>query len=110
MKVDKVLINQLKNIHQEFPVLTLEEILDIFELINSEDADISSTGQSMIYLSNFFEIPETCKVIIKNITCKKNTDINNLEKIINNLNDQISDFDKNLASQLNNILNDINRK
>ena len=104
MKVDKILIKQLRNIHQELPVLTLQEVLDIMELINSEDEDISSTGQSMIYLSNFFEIPETCRIIVSRIK-HKNTDINNLEKILDNISDT-TDYDKQLSEQLKSKLNE----
>lgn len=104
MKVDKILIKQLQIIHKELPVLTLQEVLDIMELIDSEDEDISSTGQSMIYLSNFFEIPETCRIIVKRIK-HKNTDINNLEKILDNISDT-TDYDKQLSEQLKSKLNE----
>lgn len=108
MKVDKILIKQLKNIHQELPVLTLQEILDTMELINSKDEDISSTGQSMIYLSNFFEIPETCRVIVKCVK-NKNTDMSNLEKILDNLSDEITDYDRQMSEQLKEKLNELTR-
>lgn len=104
MKVDQILIKQLRNIHQELPVLTLQEVLDTMELINSEDEDISSTGQSMIYLSNFFEIPETCRVIVKHVK-NKNTDMSNLEKILDNLSDEITDYDRQMSEQLKEKLN-----
>lgn len=106
MKVDKILIKQLRNIHQELPVLTLQEVLDTMELINSEDEDISSTGQSMIYLSNFFEIPETCRVIVKHVK-NKNTDMSNLEKILDNLSDEITDYDRQMSEQLKEKLNEL---
>lgn len=108
MKVDKILIKQLRNIHQELPVLTLQEVLDTMELINSEDEDISSTGQSMIYLSNFFEIPETCRVIVKHVK-NKNTDMSNLEKILDNLSDEITDYDRQISEQLKEKLNELTR-
>jgi hypothetical protein len=108
MKVDKILIKQLRNIHQELPVLTLQEVLDTMELINSEDEDISSTGQSMIYLSNFFEIPETCRVIVKHVK-NKNTDMSNLEKILDNLSDEITDYDRQMSEQLKEKLNGLTR-
>jgi hypothetical protein len=108
MKVDKILIKQLRNIHQELPVLTLQEVLDTMELINSEDEDISSTGQSMIYLSNFFEIPETCRVIVKHVK-NKNTDMSNLEKILDNLSDEITDYDRQMSEQLKEKLNELTR-
>ena len=108
MKVDKILIKQLRNIHQELPVLTLQEVLDTMELINSEDEDISSTGQSMIYLSNFFEIPETCRVIVKHVK-NKNTDMSNLEKILDNLSDEIIDYDRQMSEQLKEKLNELTR-
>lgn len=78
------------------------------ELINSEDEDISSTGQSMIYLSNFFEIPETCRVIVKHVK-NKNTDMSNLEKILNNLFDEITDYDRQMSEQLKEKLNELTR-
>jgi hypothetical protein len=108
MKVDQILIKQLRNIHQELPVLTLQEVLDTMELINSEDEDISSTGQSMIYLSNFFEIPETCRVIVKHVK-NKNTDMSNLEKILDNLSDEITDYDRQMSEQLKEKLNGLTR-
>jgi hypothetical protein len=108
MKVDQILIKQLRNIHQELPVLTLQEVLDTMELINSEDEDISSTGQSMIYLSNFFEIPETCRVIVKHVK-NKNTDMSNLEKILDNLSDEITDYDRQMSEQLKEKLNELTR-
>lgn len=108
MKVDKILIKQLRNIHQELPVLTLQEVLDTMELINSEDEDISFTGQSMIYLSNFFEIPETCRVIVKHVK-NKNTDMSNLEKILDNLSDEITDYDRQMSEQLKEKLNGLTR-
>jgi hypothetical protein len=108
MKVDKILIKQLRNIHQELPVLTLQEVLDTMELINSEDEDISSTGQSMIYLSNFFEIPETCRVIVKHVK-NKNTDMSNLEKILDNLSDEITNYDRQMSEQLKEKLNEFTR-
>ena len=108
MKVDQKLNKQLRNIHQELPVLTLQEVLDTMELINSEDEDISSTGQSMIYLSNFFEIPETCRVIVKHVK-NKNTDISNLEKILDNLSDEITDYDRQMSEQLKEKLNGLTR-
>ena len=108
MKVDKILIKQLRNIHQELPVLTLQEVLDTMELINSEDEDISSTGQSMIYISNFFEIPETCRVIVKHVK-NKNTDMSNLEKILDNLSDEITDYDRQMSEQLKEKLNELTR-
>lgn len=108
MKVDKILIKQLRNIHQELPVLTLQEVLDTMELINSEDEDVSSTGQSMIYLSNFFEIPETCRVIVKHVK-NKNTDMSNLEKILDNLSDEITDYDRQMSEQLKEKLNELTR-
>ena len=108
MKVDKILIKQLRNIHQELPVLTLQEVLDTMELINSEDEDVSSTGQSMIYLSNFFEIPETCRVIVKHVK-NKNTDMSNLEKILDNLSDEITDYDRQMSEQLKEKLNGLTR-
>jgi hypothetical protein len=108
MKVDKILIKQLRNIHQELPVLTLQGVLDTMELINSEDEDISSTGQSMIYLSNFFEIPETCRVIVKHVK-NKNTDMSNLEKILDNLSDEITDYDRQMSEQLKEKLNELTR-
>ena len=106
--MDKILIKQLRNIHQELPVLTLQEVLDTMELINSEDEDISSTGQSMIYLSNFFEIPETCRVIVKHVK-NKNTDMSNLEKILDNLSDEITDYDRQMSEQLKEKLNELTR-
>lgn len=108
MRVDKMLIKQLRAIHQELPVLTLQEVLDTMELINSEDEDISSTGQSMIYLSNFFEIPETCRVIVKCVK-NKNTDMSNLEKILDNLSDEITDYDRQMSEQLKEKLNELTR-
>ena len=108
MKIDKILIKQLRNIHQELPVLTLQEVLDTMELINSEDEDISSTGQSKIYLSNFFEIPETCRVIVKHVK-NKNTDMSNLEKILDNLSDEITDYDRQMSEQLKEKLNELTR-
>ena len=108
MKVDQILIKQLRNIHQELPVLTLQEVLDTMELINSEDEDISSTGQSMIYLSNFFEIQETYRVIVKHVK-NKNTDMSNLEKILDNLSDEITDYDRQMSEQLKEKLNELTR-
>ena len=82
--VDKLFIKQLQEIHKELEILTYEELVQILELLGSDDEDIALTGQSMIYLSNFFEIPETCRVIVKHVK-NKNTDMSNLEKILDNL-------------------------
>ena len=51
--IDKLFIKQLQEIHKELEILTYEELVQILELLGSDDEDIALTGQSMIYLSNF---------------------------------------------------------
>ena len=106
--IDKLFIKQLQEIHKELEILTYEELVQILELLGSDDKDIALTGQSMIYLSNFFEIPETCRVIVKHVK-NKNTDMSNLEKILDNLSDEITDYDRQMSEQLKEKLNGLTR-
>lgn len=106
--IDKLFIKQLQEIHKELEILTYEELVQILELLGSDDEDIALTGQSMIYLSNFFEIPETCRVIVKHVK-NKNTDMSNLEKILDNLSDEITDYDRQMSEQLKEKLNGLTR-
>lgn len=97
--IDKLFIKQLQEIHKELEVLTYEEIVQILELLESDDTDIMLTGQSMIYLSNFFEIPHTCKYILEE--CKnRDGDFKSLDKILNSINDPITEYDNQILNKL----------
>lgn len=97
--IDKLFIKQLQEIHKELEVLTYEEIVQILELLESDDIDIVLTGQSMIYLSNFFEIPHTCKYILKEYK-NRDGDFKSLDKILNSINDPITEYDSQILNKL----------
>lgn len=97
--IDKLFIKQLQEIHKELEVLTYEDIVQILELLESDDTDIMLTGQSMIYLSNFFEIPHTCKYILEE--CKnRDGDFKSLDKILSSINDPITEYDSQILNKL----------
>lgn len=97
--IDKLFIKQLQEIHKELEVLTYEEIVQILELLESDDIDIVLTGQSMIYLSNFFEIPHTCKYILEEYK-NRDGDFKSLDKILNSINDPITEYDSQILNKL----------
>ena len=97
--IDKLFIKQLQEIHKELEILTYEDIVQILELLESDDADIVLTGQSMIYLSNFFEIPYTCKYILEEYK-NRDGDFKSLDKILNSINDPITEYDSQILNKL----------
>lgn len=97
--IDKLFIKQLQEIHKELEVLTYEEIVQILELLESDDTDIMLTGQSMIYLSNFFEIPHTCKHILEEYK-NRDGDFKSLDKILSSINDPITEYDSQILNKL----------
>ena len=97
--IDKLFIKQLQEIHKELEVLTYEEIVQILELLESDDTDIMLTGQSMIYLSNFFEIPHTCKYILEEYK-NRDGDFKSLDKILSSINDPITEYDSQILNKL----------
>ena len=97
--IDKLFIKQLQEIHKELEILTYEDIVQILELLESDDADIVLTGQSMIYLSNFFEIPYTCKYILEEYK-NRDGDFKSLDKILSSINDPITEYDSQILNKL----------
>lgn len=97
--IDKLFIKQLQEIHKELEILTYEDIVQILELLESDDADIVLTGQSMIYLSNFFEIPHTCKYILEEYK-NRDGDFKSLDKILSSINDPITEYDSQILNKL----------
>lgn len=97
--IDKLFIKQLQEIHKELETLTYEELVQILELLGSDDKDIALTGQSMIYLSNFFEIPYTCKYILEEYK-NRDGDFKSLDKILKSINDPITEYDSQILNKL----------
>lgn len=97
--VDKLFIKQLQEIHKELEILTYEELVQILELLGSDDEDIALTGQSMIYLSNFFAIPHTCKYVLEQYK-NRDGDFKSLDKILSSIDDPITEYDSQILNKL----------
>jgi hypothetical protein len=97
--VDKLFIKQLQSIHGELDTLTYDEIIQMLDLLDSDDEDIKLTGQSILYLSNFFAIPHTCKFILEKYK-NRDGDFKSLDKIVKDLNEPITEYDSQILNKL----------
>lgn len=97
--IDKMFVRQLEQVHGELETLTYEDVVQVMDLLKSEDEEIALTGQSILYLSNFFAIPYTCKYILTQYS-KRDGDFKTLAKILPAINDPITEYDEQILNKL----------
>lgn len=80
MIVDDKMITILRKLHNELPILSLDEFKECKKLIESPDEDTCSIGQSMLYFSNFFERINSVEYLLNK--CKHLTDDGKMIKML----------------------------
>lgn len=81
MIVDQRMLDIIRELHKELPILSYEELIEAKKLIASPDPDTASIGQSMLYFSNFFVLPQSIRFVLSK--CKNlNDDGKTLSQLI----------------------------
>lgn len=80
MIVDSKMIEILRKLHSELPILSSDEFIECKKLIESPDEDNCAIGQSMLYFSNFFERIHSVDYLLNN--CKTLTDDGSIIKTL----------------------------
>ena len=81
MIVDQRMLDIIRELHKELPILSYEELMEAKKLISSPDQDTASIGQSMLYFSNFFVLPQSIEFVLNK--CKNlNDDGKTLSQLI----------------------------
>lgn len=74
MIVDQRMLDIIRKLHSELPVLSYDELLEAKKLIMSPDEDTRSIGLSMLYFSNFFERPMCINWLLRQVSIDKLND------------------------------------
>lgn len=59
MPIDKNILELMRLAHEDLPRLTEQDVVSIYELLNSEDTEVKMTGVAVLDTFNYFATPET---------------------------------------------------
>lgn len=99
MIVDQRMLDIIRELHKELPILSYEELSEAKKLIISPDPDTSSIGQSMLYFSNFFERSQSIKWILGECN-NLNDDGKTLKQLISAMSSSTNQDDMNILQKI----------
>lgn len=74
--IDKTMVDLIRSVHKDLPVLNEQDVLSIYDLLNSEDSEVQMTGVSILDTCNYFETPKLLYRLYESVDIDINIDEN----------------------------------
>lgn len=78
MPIDKNMLELMRLAHKDLPRLTEQDVISIYELLTSEDAEVKMTGVAILDTFNYFVTPETIYRLYDNTSITDELDENDI--------------------------------